>query len=120
MLNDGKINISDIVNNLDSSATNKPLSAAQGKAINDRFMFNTLIEPNKSASVTIKTNKIYLVCVHTNGDKGLLGLLSTIYSTHFTNLISDTSVYLNWNVSGNTITFVNMHNLTIGLSITEM
>ena len=30
-----KINISDIVNNLTSTATNKPLSAAQGKALND-------------------------------------------------------------------------------------
>ena len=30
-----KINITDIVNNLTSTATNKPLSAAQGKALND-------------------------------------------------------------------------------------
>lgn len=30
-----KINISDIVNNLTSTSTNKPLSAAQGKALND-------------------------------------------------------------------------------------
>lgn len=30
-----KINISDIVNNLTSTATNKPLSAAQGKTLND-------------------------------------------------------------------------------------
>ena len=32
-----KINISDIVNNLTSTATNKPLSAAQGKALNDAY-----------------------------------------------------------------------------------
>lgn len=30
-----KLNISDVVNNLTSTATNKPLSAAQGKALND-------------------------------------------------------------------------------------
>lgn len=33
-----KINISDIVNNLTSTATNKPLSAAQGKALNDALV----------------------------------------------------------------------------------
>jgi len=36
-----KINISDIVNNLTSTATNKPLSAAQGKALNDAITSQT-------------------------------------------------------------------------------
>lgn len=34
-LTTNKVNVSDIVNNLTSSATNKPLSAAQGKALNE-------------------------------------------------------------------------------------
>ena len=33
-----KLNISDVVNNLTSTATNKPLSAAQGKALNDALV----------------------------------------------------------------------------------
>ncbi|MBQ1781850.1 MAG: hypothetical protein II003_03270 [Methanobrevibacter sp.] len=120
MLNDGKVNISDIVNNLTSSATNKPLSAAQGKAINDRFVFNTLVLTNGNISITIKSNKIYLVCAHGLGAKARIGLLSTVYETHFTNLIGESSIYLNWGISGNTITFINLESTTIALSITEL
>lgn len=35
-LNSIKVNVSDIQNSLSSTATNKPLSAAQGKALNDK------------------------------------------------------------------------------------
>ena len=120
MLNDGKINISDIVNNLTSTATNKPLSAAQGKAINDRFVFNTLLTSGQSTAVTIKSNKIYLVCAHGLGAKARIGILSTVYEIHFSNITGEGSLYLNWSTSGNSITFVNMESTTIGLSITEM
>ena len=41
-----KINISDIVNNLTSTATNKPLSAAQGKKLNDAIATLTSLKLN--------------------------------------------------------------------------
>lgn len=120
MLNDGKINISDIVNNLTSTATNKPLSAAQGKAINDRFVFNTLLTSEQGTTITLKSNKLYLVVAHGIGDKARIGVASTVYTTHFTNLIGESTLYLNWGASGNNITFINKESTTIGLSITEM
>lgn len=120
VLNDGKINISDIVNNLTSSATNKPLSAAQGKAINDRFVFNTLLTSEQGTTITLKTNKLYLVVAHGIGDKARIGVASTVYTTHFTNLIGESTLYLNWGASGNNITFINKESTTIGLSITEL
>lgn len=116
----GKVNTSDIQNNLTSTATNKPLSAAQGKAINDRFVFNTLIVSNGSTTVTIKSNKIYLVCSHGLGDKYTIGVLSTVYAIHFSIIDNDGSNYLNWTCSGNNATFVNLDGNTVGLSITEM
>ena len=116
----GKVNTSDIVNNLTSTATNKPLSAAQGKAINDRFVFNTLITSNQSTAVTIKSNKVYLVCSHGLGDKYTIGILSTTYNIHFSVIKNDGSDYLNWNCSGNSVTFVNLDGNTVCLSITEM
>lgn len=42
-----KINISDIVNNLTSTATNKPLSAAQGKALNDAIQNYVALAPSE-------------------------------------------------------------------------
>ena len=36
-LDDSKVAVTDIVNNLTSTATNKPLAAAQGKALNDNI-----------------------------------------------------------------------------------
>ena len=52
-----KINISDIVNNLTSTATNKPLSAAQGKALNDAITaLNTALD-GKIATATARTDK---------------------------------------------------------------
>lgn len=116
-----KVNTSDIVNNLTSTATNKPLSAAQGKAINDRFLFNDLIASNASETVNIKSNKLYLVAAHTTGDtKVRIGILSTVYGIHFSNLIGESNIYLNYSLSGTTATFYNKESLTIGLSITEL
>lgn len=46
-----KINITDIVNNLTSTATNKPLSAAQGKALNDAItILGTRINTNTAST----------------------------------------------------------------------
>lgn len=41
---DKKVNIADIVNNLTSTFTNKPLSAAQGKALNDNKLDKATIK----------------------------------------------------------------------------
>lgn len=61
-----KINISDITNNLTSTATNKPLSAAQGKVLNDKFssypkIYNTygwLLSHGDDSSITGLGNAI--------------------------------------------------------------
>ena len=65
-----KVNISDIVNNLTSTATNKPLSAAQGKALNDGkvsiyLSSNTEVRDGLSSA----NNKIGSF-IHYDGTKG--------------------------------------------------
>lgn len=52
-----KINISDIVNNLTSTATNKPLSAAQGKALNDALGTTNSNVSGVSGRVTTLENR---------------------------------------------------------------
>lgn len=47
----GGVAVTDIVNNLTSTATNKPLSAAQGKALNDK-----IVTINQSQGVAITPN----------------------------------------------------------------
>lgn len=92
-----KINISDIVNNLTSTATNKPLSAAQGKALNDALgsvsgsaaNAQTRLTPQESdnlkystrgngfrltkwdpASINIPASNSYGICVQFDYDDG--------------------------------------------------
>lgn len=46
----GKVSVSDIVNNLTSTATNKPLSAAQGKAL--KALIDAIVVPTKVSQLT--------------------------------------------------------------------
>lgn len=59
-----KINISDIVNNLTSTATNKPLSAAQGKALNDAI---TTLNTDVTTLNNNRLEKATFECAFTGG-----------------------------------------------------
>lgn len=53
-LNSNKVNTSDIVNALNNTSTNKPLSAAQGKSLNDKIISLTkkvVVAPSGTASL---------------------------------------------------------------------
>lgn len=54
-----KLNISDVVNNLTSTSTTQPLSAAQGKALNDALAASTI--RRKIYSVTTDANGKYVI-----------------------------------------------------------
>ena len=79
-----------------------------------------MLNSNASKSFTIEKNKIYLVAAHGLNDKARIDLLSTVYSTHFTNLIGVSTLYLNYSISNETITFVNMESTSIGLSVIKL
>ena len=48
-----KLNISDVVNNLTSTSTTQPLSAAQGKALNDAFAWHSAGSTTGGSSILI-------------------------------------------------------------------
>lgn len=77
-----KINISDIVNNLTSTATNKPLSAAQGKTLNDDLSAKSTIV----ATVTVPNTVVCRVVKF--GDSGLSACLFTCTAQVTVNLSS--------------------------------
>jgi hypothetical protein len=56
---DLKVNITDIVDNLTSTTTNKPLSANQGKVLQDNKLSNTLTTEQATALRTAITNGMY-------------------------------------------------------------
>lgn len=70
-----KINISDIVNNLTSTATNKPLSAAQGKALNDALSnsitWKEIGTANVSQSISVPNfssyKEVMVIAVYSDG-----------------------------------------------------
>ena len=75
----GKVNTGDIVNNCTSTATNKPLSAAQGKALWDKYTQlngdlggiviqsnRILLNPDESVTITIPNGLTFIYAVASN------------------------------------------------------
>lgn len=93
-----KINISDIVNNLTSTATNKPLSAAQGKALNDAL--GSYLKKSGIVLSNVSTNMLAADTSRTINQEGSTGSLTL--DNGFYILISETSTNSN-NFSGRTL-----------------
>ena len=75
-----KINISDIVNNLTSTATNKPLSAAQGKALNDALATTNSNVSGVSGRVTSLESKSQQSTVVGPGGSSVSVTVSSMYT----------------------------------------
>lgn len=75
-----KINISDIVNNLTSTATNKPLSAAQGKALNDALGTTNSNVSGVSGRVTSLESKSQQSTVVGPGGSAVSVTVSSMYT----------------------------------------
>lgn len=88
-----KINISDIVNNLTSTATNKPLSAAQGKAINDALVTLNLVSATRvtGQATTGATGNIALGDLSNDGMTAVVAPLASGTSTFLRAWVSPTN-----------------------------
>lgn len=88
-----KINISDIVNNLTSTATNKPLSAAQGKAINDALVTLNLVSATRitGQATTGATGNIALGDLTNDGMTAVVAPLASGTSTFLRAWVSPTN-----------------------------
>lgn len=96
-----KINISDIVNNLTSTATNKPLSAAQGKALNDAFksfqVRTIFIQYTLSNNGNYNANLKTLIDADTPSGYRCLGIVG--YTTNDPNVVATSIRYADSNYS---------------------
>lgn len=94
-----KLNISDVVNNLTSTSTTQPLSAAQGKALNDALTSFALVD---SRDMTVDTAR---------GVNSENGYGDVTLSKGFYLLISETSVQANF--SGRTFARFKSNNANV-------
>lgn len=65
-----KLNISDVVNNLTSTSTSQPLSAAQGKALNDALETIGVISPGSAKTVNVANSTFVTVDTMTIANEG--------------------------------------------------
>lgn len=93
-----KLNISDVVNNLTSTSTTQPLSAAQGKALNDAL--GSYLKKSGIVLSNVSTNMLAADTSRTINQEGSTG--SPTLDNGFYILISETSTNSN-NFSGRTL-----------------
>lgn len=70
----GALHPNDVVDNLTSTATDKPLSAAQGKALNDKYEFASVrYTLANNASVAITATTVFVVSVKNASADQIMG-----------------------------------------------